>query len=241
MSYFASIYFKKVNNMEEAINVLNSFIKEYSSIDNMKQVVEDNRFYLYRDIYNLDLKLTKKEPWKYLTVLRHLFQPLLVFKGMYYPKYNLVGLCFYDPHNIVDKYFDGKIEFQNSCDQDYEYETWNILGDFFINKAEYFKTMPLEELLKTNDYFLDDYNYDKEYFLKMLDYHRRSSMYDFVWKELDLDSWLWTKESKTGLFIPLNLCVPLTNDNETLFFEMHKHFFKLYEEDSKKQKGAKND
>lgn len=235
MSYYARIYFKQTKSMEEAIILLNSFIKEYSSIDNMKKVIEDNRYFIYRNIYNAELKVSKKEPYKYITILKHLFQPLLTFKAMYYPKYKLLGLCFYDETNTINKYFDNFVEFQNSCDQDYEYETWNILGDFFVNKAEYFKTMPLEELLKVNDYFLDDYNYDKEYFLKILDYHRRSSMYDFVWKELDLDSWLWTKESKTGVFIPLNLCVPLTNDNETLFFEMHKHFFKLFEEDNKKR------
>ena len=62
-------------------------------------------------------------------------------------------------------------------------------------------------------------------------------MYDFVWKTLDLSDWLYYKESKDNIFIPINLCVPLTNDNEDLFFEMHKHFVKLFEEDNKKKKG----
>lgn len=235
MSYYARIYFKQVKSMEEAITVLNSFIKEYSSIDNMKKVIESNRLYLYRNIYNSELKVSKKDPYKYITILEHLFQPLLTFKAMYYPKYKLLGLCFYDETNTINKYFDNFIEFQNSCDQDYEYETWNILGDFFINKAKEFETLSVEELVKTDEYFLECYNEDKNYFIKKLDYHKRSAMYDFVWCTLDLDNWLYYKQSKTGIFIPLNLCLPLANDNETLFFEMHKHFIKLFEEDDKKR------
>lgn len=234
MSYYARIYFKQVESMEEAIKVLNNFIKDYSSIENMKKVLEDNRYYLYRDMYNADLKINKQEPWKYITLLRYLFQPLLVFKAMYYPQYKLLGLCFYDD-STIHKHFDNFIEFQNSCDQDYEYDTWNILGDYFINKAKEFETLPVEELIKTKEYFLEDYEEDKEYFLKNLDYHRRSAMYDFVWKTLDLSDWLYYKESKDNIFIPINLCVPLTNDNEDLFFEMHKHFVKLFEEDNKKK------
>jgi hypothetical protein len=228
------MYFKKVSDMQEGVTILNNFIKEYSSIDNMKKVIEYNRCYLYRDIYNAELKLTKADPYKYLYVLRALLQPFLVFKALYYPQYNLLALCFYDEQGIIDKYFDGMIEFQNSTDQDYDYNTWNILGDFFINKAKEFETMSVDGLIKTSKYFLEDYNNDKEYFLKRIDYCSRSAMYDFVWNTLDLDCWLYHKESKSNIFIPINLCVPLVNDNETLFFELHKHFFKLWEEDNKK-------
>lgn len=234
MSYYARIYFKKVESMEDGIKLLNTFIKDYSTIDNIKKVLEDNRYYLYRDIYNSELKLDKKDPYKYITILRHLFQPLLTFKAMYYPEYKLIGICFYDTTNTINKYFDNFIEFQNSCDQDYDYNTWDILGDFFINKAKEFETLSVDELIKTSKYFLEDYNDDKEYFLKHIDYHRRSAMYNFVWDTLDLDNWLYTKVSSKNIFIPINLCVPLVNDNETLFFEMHKYFFKLYEKEMKR-------
>ena len=237
MSYYARIYFKQAESMEEAIKILNNFIKDYSSVDNMKKVVEENRYYLYRDIYNAGVKIDMTEPYKYITILKHLFQPFLVFKAMYYPQYNLLGLCFYDSQNIIDKYFDGLIEFQNSCDQDYDFNTWDCLGEFFINKTNEFKTLPLEDLLQRDKDLLDDYNEDKDYFLKKLDYNRRSAMYDFVWDTLDLDDWLWNKVSSNNTFIPINLCLPLSNDNETLFYSMHKHFLKLFEEDNKKEKG----
>lgn len=236
MSYYARIYFKQVESMEEAITVLNNFIKDYSSVDNMKKVLEDNRYYLYRDIHNADLKIVKSDPWKYITLLRALFQPLLIFKAMYYPQYKLLGLCFYDDITIHN-HFKDFIEFQNSCDQDYEYDTWNILGDFFINKAKEFETMSVEKLIEVDKFCLELYNDDKEYFSKHLDYHRRSAMYEFVWSTLDLSDWLYHKVSKTDTFIPINFCVPLTNDNENLFFEIHKHFIKLFEEDNKTKKG----
>ena len=234
MSYYARIYFKKVESMEEAISTLNNFIKDYSSIDNMKKVVENNRHYLYRDINNIGFKLSEDVWWESIPLLRGLFQSLLVFKAMYYPQYKLLGLCFYDSQGIIDKYFDGLIEFQNSCDQDYDYDTWNTLGEYFINKANEFKTMPLEGVLESNKHLSIDVD-GMDYLLETLDYHRRSAMYDFVWNTLDLDDWLYTKVSKNNTFIPINLCVSLTNDNETLFYGMHKHFLKLFKEDNKKE------
>lgn len=236
MSYYARIYFKKVESMEEAISTLNNFIKDYSSIDNMKKVVEDNRYYLYRDINNIGFKLSEDVWWESIPLLRGLFQQLLIFKAMYFPQYKLLGLCFYND-STIHKHFDNFIEFQNSCDQDYEYETWDILGEYFINKANEFKDMPLEKVLELNKHLSIEVD-GMDYLLKTLDYHRRSAMYDFVWKTLDLDDWLYTKVSKNNIFIPINLCVPLTNDNENLFYGMHKHFLKLFTEDNKK-KGVK--
>jgi hypothetical protein len=237
MSYYARIYFKKVKSMEDGIKTLNAFIKEYSSIDNMKKVIEENRYDLYRYIYTAGVEIDITEPYKCINIFKHLLQPLLIFKAMYYPQYNLLGLCFYDSQNIIDKYFDGLIEFQNSCDQDYEYDTWNILGEYFINKTNEFKDMPLEKVLELNKHLSIEED-GMDYLLKTLDYHRRSTMYDFVWDTLDLYDWLYYKESKSNIFMPINLCVPLTNDNENLFYSMHAHFLKLFEEDNDK-KGVK--
>ena len=79
MSYYARIYFKQVESMEKAISTLNNFIKDYSSVDNMKKVLEDNRYYLYRDIHNADLKIVKSDPWKYITLLKSFFSCQVVF------------------------------------------------------------------------------------------------------------------------------------------------------------------
>ena len=229
MSYYFSMYYKKVSSLEEGIKVLNAFIKEYCERENIKKVVEDNSFYISNECERAKLKVSSENS-NFYHFSKYLFQQLLTFKAMYYPKFNLLGLCFYDCTGTIDKYFDGQIEFQNSCDQDYDFETWDILGDYFTHKANEFKKMPLEELLKLDDclkeYIVDEGEEDLD---DRIEYSRKQLMYDFVFYEtLDLDSWLWEHESKEGIFIPLDLFVPVVDDPD-LARTMCIHFIEIYE------------
>lgn len=209
MSYYVNIYFKKVSSFEEGVKILNDYIKECNNIENMKKVIDNNIEYLQQRFKKCGVDLDKICK-KYLKQTYYIFDPifynigtlifqsLLTFNTKYYPNFNLLTLCIEDSIDITDKYFDGNIEFQNSCDQDYDYETWNILGDYFINKAKEYEKMPIEKLINIFGYLDEE---DRE---QRLDYFRKVAMYDFVYNALDLDKWIYNFEQKEEKFISLN-------------------------------------
>ena len=219
MSYYTNIYFKKVSSLEEGVKILNDYIKEYKDIEIMRKVIENNMEYLNQqfkkcgvDLDEICEKYLEKNyinDSTFFNVGATVLQPLLTFNARYYPKFNLLALCIKDSTNTIDKYFDGNIEFQNSCDQDYDYETWNILGDYFINKAKEYEKMPVKELIDTFE-FLDEEDEEfkeevKEDVEHRLNYFRKVAMYAFVYDALDLDNWIYNYEQKEGIFLPLTL------------------------------------
>lgn len=230
MSYYANIYFKKVSSFEEGVKTLNDYIEEFNNIENMKKVIDNNMEYLQWRFkkcgINLDEICKKCLKQMYYTFNQTFYnigililQSLLTFNAKYYPDFNLLTLCIEDSTNIINKYFDGNIEFQNSCDQDYDYETWNILGDYFINKAKEYEKMPIEKLINIFGYLDEE---DRE---QRLDYFRKVAMYDFVYNTLDLDKWIYNFKQKEGKFISLNFnSLPLRFDwvDSLLFYFIKK-------------------
>ena len=90
----------------------------------------------------------------------------------------------------INDWFDGYVYFQNSCDQDYDYETWNFNKTFRRISNRIKKMKPdkfVKEYIQSNDYYNED---DKEYILKDVDYHKKTFVYetieniiDAIWKE----------------------------------------------------------
>lgn len=209
MSYYANIYFKKVSSFEEGVKILNDYIEEFNNIENMKKVIDNNMEYLQQQFKTCGVNLDEICK-KYLNQKYYIFNPifynigtlilqsLLTFNAKYYPNFKLLTLCIEDSTNTIDKYFDGNIEFQNSCDQDYDYKTWNILGDYFINKAKEYEKMPIEKLINIFGYLDEE---DRE---QRLDYFRKVAMYGFVYDALDLDKWMYGFKQKEEKFISLN-------------------------------------
>ena len=222
MSYYANMYFKKVESMEEALTIANNFMLEFCTEENLKTFVDDFVYDLIIKIRRENISISQSSFYKHNEFYANLWQSLLIYKFLYYPKHKLLALCTH-PSTLTKKFFNCRIGFQNSTDQDYEYETWIPLGDFFKNKVEEFKTMSNKDLLKYSPY-LDEDDLRDSY----MDYHRKSAMYNFVWKELDLDNWLYTKQSFNNSFIPLNMCVPVIYDNYKIRDYLDKYLLECY-------------
>lgn len=222
MSYYIGMYFKKVKSLDDAVNIANMFMKECCTEDNLKLLVNNCFSRLISILYRENINITEKSFYKHYEFYSRLFQLLLTYNFLYFPKHKLLGLC-YVPSKQADSIFDCRIEFQNYCDQNYDYEEWIPLGKFFKDKVKEFKTMPKEELIKyCKHYTLEDLeNCD-------LDYYRKSAMYIFVYKELDLDNWLWTKQSPNNSFIPLNMYVPCIYDNCQIIDHLKKYLLEAY-------------
>lgn len=94
---------------------------------------------------------------------------------------DIKALCFVWNDNIesISKWFDGKICFQDSCDQDYKYDTWNF-NDTFKHISDKIRDMNLKDFekyffIKNKNYEDHDLNFSDE---NCLDYWKKSQVYD---------------------------------------------------------------
>lgn len=111
---------------------------------------------------------------------------LFNFRFVYWKDYQLLGLCGYD-YNVKPD-FKLHVEFQNSCDQNYEYSTWQGITCFetVISEVE---SMTLEQILNAygDGYSIEEIETD-------LPYYKKSLIYKRIYDMLNLDSWLWGTE-----------------------------------------------
>ena len=83
-------------------------------------------------------------------------------------------LCIFGVPNSLYNLFDTTIYFQNSTDQDYEFETWKEL-EFLTPLIEKCKTLTPEQINRIQG---DD---DLKYYIDHLDYYRKSLCYQEIW------------------------------------------------------------
>lgn len=102
-------------------------------------------------------------------------------KLFYIPEHNLLGV--FSMPDCMHDIFDCTICFQNSCDQDYEYSTWDKVA-LFKGIAEKWETMSDDEVFKK---YSDKYGErDREdFFSKWNDYYRKTYAYEEIWKLLE--------------------------------------------------------
>ena len=83
-------------------------------------------------------------------------------------------LCVFGVPDSLYNLFDTTIYFQNSTDQDYDFETWKEL-EFLDTIVEKYKTLTPEQINRIQG---DD---DLRYYINNLDYYRRSLCYREIW------------------------------------------------------------
>lgn len=59
---------------------------------------------------------------------------LFTSRFVYWPNYDLLGVSGYKFPGEIENWFDGHFTFQNSSDQDYDYETWPAGIDLFATR-----------------------------------------------------------------------------------------------------------
>lgn len=175
MSYFAPISFKTIREGE-----LYGFFKKIK--DTLKEKfneIAENNFIFMPSINTCNHRIfdgasdrAKEEAdraWMRNSVFSYRF--------FYIPEHNLLGV--FSIPNAVKDIFDLTAEFQNSCDQDYEFEYWKGVPYFeFI--AEKWKNASESEV---EEYCNNRYSweFDKDECLDY-DYYRRSNAYDEIWR-----------------------------------------------------------
>ena len=105
------------------------------------------------------------------------------YRYFYIPEHKLLGMFGMD--NETDHLFDNITEFQNSCDRDYEFETWKNI-EIFQNIAQKWiniDTNAIERQYKAiyNSDLKEDYD-DEDYDIdETIEYYRRTFAYNEIW------------------------------------------------------------
>lgn len=171
MSYNATISFKTV----ELSGLYHFFQKlKAETAKKINAIAVDEFLYmpsvryehLYKDTHSV-VQNDADEAWA---------KGIFTHRFFYLAEYNLLGV--FGVPNDVQQVFDANIYFQNSCDQDYEFETWSGVP-VFEQVAEKWKNATDEEVRRkyTEE---DDGSWDEEVPFDY-DYFRRKYAYDEIW------------------------------------------------------------
>ena len=187
MSYGCQISFKKLNP-EEVFPFLQEFKKK--CVDNVEYLAKDN--FIFSPLFKCNPDREKIDPtsWDKNTielkdkVETWLSNSILKFRWFYFVDKNILGV--YGVDNILKDIFDNTTYFQNSTDQDYDYEVWNGI-DFFEKVANNWRTMSDEDILE-----IDPECEDFEYF-------RKESIYNCIWKMFEST----LEDDSTALYISM--------------------------------------
>ena len=188
MSYSFGMFFKQVKDKGEALDI--AFEASRLHYKNVAEVVHNERYYIPSIRSEKDNSSTD----------RFWLNEIFTLKFVYWEKHKLLGMSGFDFSKEVEDLFDCHVHFQNSCDQNYEFDTWNHKINLFREYKVRYVSMPVEEIQTR----LDDDDYTKEELQEMADYYRRSLFYSFIYEELHLNNWLWDNEDRTFLRFAIN-------------------------------------
>lgn len=185
MSYSFNMFFKQVNNKEEAYDFAIKTTKLLYK--NMTEYILDNKCYI-PSIRSLMAEKTLEETNKYW--LSEIFS----LNFTYWEEHKILALLGWDYPTPIKDLYDVGICFQNSCDQDYEYEEWGI-GIYLFNEviAKVKDENDLDALIKICfPYGCDEYNLEN---LKNdINYYKRTATYDLIFDKLHLNDWMYHRE-----------------------------------------------
>lgn len=170
MSYSAEINFKTVKEGE-----LYAFFKQIKDACKAKfdEIAKDN--FTYMPSISKDYLLKNDSEYAKDQLDRAWMRnSIFSYRFFYIPEHNLLGV-FGVPDDVKD-IFDLTCYFQNSCDQDYDFEEWEGIP-IFEQIAEKWKNAADEATLAHyNERWRDDEN-EIDY-----DYYRRTFAYEEIWE-----------------------------------------------------------
>ena len=179
MSYRLDLSFKNCKPQDVYKNIC-----EFESllVKNAKQYIKENLIFL---------RIDKEKDRFYNTEQVDKFISTLFKHHICYCE-EVSALCIVWGSDVdeINNWFDGHVYFQNSCDQNYDYETWDFNKSFrkIKDRIKKMKTDKfVKEYIQSNEYYDED---DKDVILKNVDYYKKTFVYqtieniiDPIWKE----------------------------------------------------------
>lgn len=180
MSYWCRIGFKEVSSSDELLNEIQKMKNDMQK--RAKEIVSKNLTFCYDYARTGDTAARRFaiEVW---------LQRLLRIRLLYWADFHLLGYC-------SEGEFEGFefIEFQNSCDQDYEFESYPTQIAYFQNKIKEYKELSPKEVAERIRNFCDLDEDDED----QNEYTRRWALYLTIEKELGICRFLREESSSTG-------------------------------------------
>lgn len=169
MSYSATICFKTVKHKElyKFFSSLKAFCKA-----NFDQTAKDN--FIFMPTINRDYMLAQDSQYAKEQLDRAWMRnSVFNFRFFYLPQHNLLGM--FNIPTIARRLFDTTCFFQNSTDQNYDYDDWKGVP-LFEKIAEKWKNATDEQVIAAHPYP------EELMESKRFDYYRKTFAYDEIWK-----------------------------------------------------------
>ena len=227
MSYGFTINFKHCPTFGDAMLTANKVSELiYANLD---AVLEDEECFIpsvrysFRDIAERERQIEDRA-W---------LHRLLTLNFVWWPQYRLLGFVGPTwPKEALDV-FTGKVYFQNSCDQDYEFSEWESFGVPFKAIVSECQNGDIETVKKYLNLGREEYPVELEpedtASEENFAYYRRWAAYNGIYETLRLDRWLRGHEDPAFMRVSIT---PLTSSEREFEAEQKlKAFVKNSKED----------
>lgn len=179
-------------------------------IGSADEIIKKNVYYIPSIRLNISDVSDKEYRVNWREADRNWLYQLFSINLVYWEKYSLLGIVGTIPEAVRNRLT--TIEFQNSTDQNYDYDSWHGINYF---EAIVKKIMQADA--KTVALYLNQGNsidYDEEDIKKDIEYYRKTAIYDVIYKTLELHEWLWKRKGNFNSF-----CLQAINSQD-VFFEL---------------------
>ena len=183
MSYSAEISFKKINP-EDVMDFLVSVKHELKN--KLLEIAKENRAYIpFARNHIFVERQWSKIPKDEIEASKAWVQDVFKYRYFYNKENGVLGV--YGIPKPVQHMFDATVYFQNSCDQNYDKETWEGL-DWFENTYNKIMSMSNDEFdeyyeAKHGCRFAD--HFGSRYLPAEYEYYMKSEVYDEIWSKIE--------------------------------------------------------
>lgn len=186
MSYGFDMGFAPVESELDAYRKVFAFTKVLGKKENAQAWIDEN-------CYCMEGQLSRANERDAYEILSGYLSKIFTVKFVYWPENKLLGISGRDWPDEAQALFPFIVYFQNSTDQDYEYETWDDRIPFFAEKKAAVMALSNKEVLQQEKKWGVD-----------IDYHRKSLLYRKIVDELELMGWLYGSEGNKFTRLTLN-------------------------------------
>ena len=174
MSYSCQISFKQIKG-DDIFDFFKKLKNEASQ--HLENIAEDNYVFspLFKDIYSLNENFTIDRDMK-LKIEDWTKSSIFTYRYFYDKENEILGV--YSISDCLTDLFDCTVYFQDSCDQNYDFDEWNGIK-LFEKIAQKWSTSSDENIISYYEKEFGKYDSDDA---PDLDYCRKSFAYDEIWK-----------------------------------------------------------
>lgn len=197
MSYAFGMFFKQIKQ-EDLLSFIDKVQAEMRNHAN--EWIDYNKYYApsVRSVRSL----TNEPKFVKAFMNKYWLNTLFTSRFVYWPDYNLLGVSGYKLPGEIENWFDGHFSFQNSSDQDYDYDEWPTGIDQFTARINRVKNADDGRLLEYVDELMGEYSIeeikaDPEYFKKVC-------IYDMIYEDLQLNDWLYNRDNLAFYQLSIN-------------------------------------